>query len=436
MGAWRYAAASRCRDARLAASRLIVAIEKGFRRVTEVHHEADGENKPLRIVHVLRAPVGGLFRHVLDLAHEQIARGHSVGLIADSLTGGERGESQLGELAPRLALGLMRLPMRRMPHPSDVSNLIRITRRLAALAPDVVHGHGSKGGLNARLAGFPWRVSNAIRVYTPHGGSLNYHPGSAAHRFFMAMEWLLAWRTDLLLFESGYIAERYHAFVGAPNGLERIVRNGVGPEELEPVAAKADAAELLYVGEFRAAKGLDTLIDALGVIAQRTSRRPKLALVGDGPDLLELQARAERIGVLPQMTFNKPMPARDAFALGRIMVTPSRAESLPYIVLEAAGAQLPLIATNVGGLNEIYGPYSDRLIACDDPSTLAEAMLSALDEAPEAQRAKACELRDYVASHFAISAMVDGVLAGYRDALSARKTARQRKMRETATEQR
>ena len=46
---------------------------------------ADG---PLNILHVLRAPVGGLFRHVVDLARGQTERGHRVGLIADSLSGG------------------------------------------------------------------------------------------------------------------------------------------------------------------------------------------------------------------------------------------------------------------------------------------------------------------------------------------------------------
>jgi hypothetical protein len=44
----------------------------------------------LNILHVFRAPVGGLFRHVLDLSREQVARGHRVGLIADSRTGGAR----------------------------------------------------------------------------------------------------------------------------------------------------------------------------------------------------------------------------------------------------------------------------------------------------------------------------------------------------------
>ncbi len=86
-------------------------------------------------------------------------------------------------------------------------------------------------------------------------------------------------------------------------------------------------------------------------------------LVGSGPDEASLDDRARRaLGAASQVRFMRPMPARDAFALGRVLVVPSRAESLPYIVLEAAGARIPLVATDVGGIPEIFGPYRDRLI--------------------------------------------------------------------------
>ncbi len=49
------------------------------------------------------------------------------------------------------------------------------------------------------------------------------------------------------------------------------------------------------------------------------------------------------------------MPAREGFALGRLMVAPSRTESLPYIILETAAAAVPLITTNVGGIPEVFG---------------------------------------------------------------------------------
>jgi len=390
--------------------------------VTENSGQVGPAEKPLRIVHVLRAPVGGLFRHVLDLSHAQIARGHDVGLIADSLTGGARADAQLAELEPALALGVIRLPIRRLPHFSDLAALVAVNRRIAELRPDIVHGHGSKGGVYARLAGLLSPGSNAARCYTPHGGSINYRPGAPSHRLFMAMERILSFRTDVLLFESAYIAGRYRSFVGEPRGLALVVRNGVGAREFEPAPPNADAADFLYVGEFRSAKGIDTLIDALGLLAKRSNRRPHVVMVGDGPDKADLIDRAEKLGVAAQLRFENPMPARQAFALGRIMVVPSRAESLPYIVLEAAGARLPLVATNVGGMGEIFGPFSDRLIACDDPQIMSEALARALDEGAWEQGAKADALADYVARQFSLEKMVDGIIGGYRDAIAARES--------------
>ena len=388
-----------------------------FHPITPALRAAD-VGEPLRIVHVLRAPVGGLFRHVLDLTQNQIARGHHVGLVADALTGGERGAQLLAELAPRLELGLLRLPIQRPPHVTDLPTLLRVGRHLARLDPDVVHGHGSKGGMLARLAGFPARL-RAVRAYTPHGGSLNYRPGSRSHRLFMALEALLARRTDLLLFESGYIGARFEELVGKPRRLVRIVRNGVAARELEPVIVNPDADDLLYVGEFRSAKGLDTLIDALGLLAKR-GRRLRLTLVGDGTERAALRLRAAGLGVEGQLTFRAPMAAREAFALGRILVVPSRAESLPYIVLEAAGAHKPILATRVGGMSEIFGPFRDRLIPCDDPQILSDALLRMLDEDPRQQFAKARALAAHVGAHFSLSAMVDGVIEGYRTAIALR----------------
>lgn len=389
-------------------------------RQNQADHPDGLAHPPLRIVHVLRAPVGGLFRHVLDLTREQIARGHAVGLIADQLTGGMRGEALLAELEPRLALGLTRLPIRRAPSFGDIPALFEISRRLAQLDPDVVHGHGSKGGFFARVGGPPFAPIRGVRCYTPHGGSLNYLPGSRLHRAYMLVEATLARRTDLLLFESGFIARRFETDVGRPRRLAKIVRNGVAPSELMPVTPAPDAADLLYVGEFRSVKGLDTLLGALVLLAE-ADRRPRLALVGDGPDKAFLQARAETLGIAAQLTFRAPMAAREAFAQGRILIVPSRLESLPYIVLEAAGAHKPIVATNVGGVPEIFGPFADRLIACDEPQTLAAAICAALDADSATAAKQACELAGYVAANFSLEKMVDEIVAGYREAIASRR---------------
>ena len=68
---------------------------------------------------------------------------------------------------------------------------------------------------------------------------------------------------------------------------------------------------------------------------------------------------------------------RRALALGRLMVLPSRAESLPYVVLETAAADRPMITTRVGGIPEIYGALSPSLIPPADVAALAGAIRAA-----------------------------------------------------------
>ena len=119
------------------------------------------------------------------------------------------------------------------------------------------------------------------------------------------------------------------------------------------------------------------------------------------------------------MCFAGAMPARQAFALGRVLAVPSRAESLPYIVLEAAAAGKPQIATSVGGIPEIFGAQSSRLIPPDDAGALARETVQALDHPAETEQA-AASLRMRVANSFTIDSMVDGVLAGYAEALAAK----------------
>ncbi|MEK4034714.1 glycosyltransferase [Methylocystis sp. IM3] len=208
--------------------------------------------------------------------------------------------------------------------------------------------------------------------------------------------------------------------MGKPKGFARVVLNGISTAELTPVETRTGAADLLYVGELRDAKGVDTLIDAVALLARR-GVTPSVLIVGDGPDRALLEARARGAGVGAQIAFGKPCRARDAFALGKAMVVPSRFESLPYVVLEAAGARVPLVATNVGGMAEIFGPQADRLIAAHDPARLADALQGLLAETPDARARQAQALADHVASRFSLPRMADEILDSYYDALLSRR---------------
>jgi glycosyltransferase involved in cell wall biosynthesis len=94
------------------------------------------------------------------------------------------------------------------------------------------------------------------------------------------------------------------------------------------------------------------------------------------------------------------------------MVVPSRAESFPYVVLEAAAAGLPLIATNVGGIPEITAGSDTGLIEPGNVTALAEALATALDS-PNLALARAARLKSTISKKFTVAAMTDAVLNFY-----------------------
>jgi hypothetical protein len=106
----------------------------------------------LRILQVMRAPVGGLFRHVADLTRELNERGHSVGLVVDSLANDAQTEARLTALLPHARLGIHRMAMPRLLGTGDFKAPFAVRRLARALDIDILHGHGAKGGFYARLA--------------------------------------------------------------------------------------------------------------------------------------------------------------------------------------------------------------------------------------------------------------------------------------------
>jgi glycosyltransferase involved in cell wall biosynthesis len=362
----------------------------------------------MKILHVLRAPVGGLFRHVVDLAGGQIERGHEVGIVADSATGNHFSDAAFAKLAPKLALGLTRIPIRRNPHPADLAAVWHVSRRIAASGAEVVHGHGAKGGALARLAPAERGV---LRAYTPHGGSLHDAVGGRLH---LLMEKALKPLGQLYIFESAYSRDVYRRKLGEPSGLVSVVHNGVRDDELAPIADASGAADIVYLGELRSLKGIDVLIGAIALLRDG-GRALTAKFAGEGGERAALEAKVAALGLAAQIEFCGAQPTREALAMGRIVVLPSRAESFPYVVLEAAAGGKPLIATDVGGIPEIFGPYADRLVAAGDVGALAQAIAATLDHPVETQgQAKA--LRARVAEKFSVAAMVDSVLAAYEQA--------------------
>lgn len=371
------------------------------------------DETPLRILHIMRAPVGGLFRHVYDLALAQAERGHFVGIIADRTAADSLTQARLASIAPKLKLGLSLIPMSRQPGLGDISAIRSITKIARALDLDVLHGHGAKGGAYARFARMRLSLAGerARVFYTPHGGTLHYKPGTAAGTVFFVLERLMGRMTDGLIFESDYARRAYGRLIGETGAPRRVIPNGLGPDDFEQTAPNPDAANFLFIGELRALKGVDILLQAL---ARLIATHPvRAVIVGAGPDGDAFKQQCRALGLDAHVTFPGAMPARAAFPLGHCLVVPSRAESFPYVVLEAGAAGKPLIATDVGGIPEIVAGTRTRLVVPGSVDSLLRAMTEVLMQ-PDAALKRAQELRENVADKFTVAAMADAVLAFYR----------------------
>jgi glycosyltransferase involved in cell wall biosynthesis len=287
-------------------------------------------------------------------------------------------------------------------------------RMIRAMKPDVLHGHGAKAGAYIRLRS---RSQTAIRIYTPHGGSLHYAPNTFKGQLYGRLERWLMNATDLFLFESAFARDTYQRMIGTPQGVVRCVFNGVTADEFDPVAKADDATDIVYVGEFRRIKGADLLVDALASL-HAAGKKLTLTLAGDGEETQALKAQVERLGLTQSVRFIGHVKARYGFSKGRLLVVPSRGDSMPYVVIEAGAAGIPMVAARVGGIPEIFGAEAKALFAPSSVGAMADAIEAALADS-DAMQERAKTLRERIFQHFSQNAMVDGVLAGYRDAFTA-----------------
>jgi glycosyltransferase involved in cell wall biosynthesis len=376
---------------------------------------------PLRIIHCVRAPIGGIFRHVADLAVAQAEAGHEVGIVCDSTTGGAFEDAHIARIDPLLPLGVDRIPMDRRISRADFQVTRALVRRLRAIDPHVIHGHGAKGGAYARVIGTLLRVlgRETVRIYCPHGGSLHFDPDTREGRTYFRLERMLEAVTDGLVFVSDYERRAYETKVRVPRTLVRRVHNGLKPEEFRPIAPTAGMVDLMYAGMMRDLKGPQVLIEALPILARDHGLKPTVRMMGAGDDRSRYQARVRDLGLSDRVTFSDPLPTRTALSQARILVVPSLAESMPYLVLEAAAARIPMVATNVGGLPEIFGDRSNRLVKAGDPVALAAGIAAVLEHEAGA-RLDAEDFAEGIAERFSIAAMAADITAFYDEARAVR----------------
>ncbi len=292
---------------------------------------------------------------------------------------------------------------------------------VARLRPDLVHAHSSKAGAVARLA----RVlrPRVPVLYTPHGyAHAGYFERAAERRAYRLAERALTPLTSRVVCVCE-AERRLAAGVGAGRRA-RVVHNGIAPFEPGPPVHPAVAAlrerglpVVAAVSLLRPGKGIETLIDAF---AQVRTAHPgaQLVIAGEGEDGDALAARARARGVHDGVHFlGFTDTAQEVLAGADVFVSPSWAESFPYVVLEAMALGRPVAATAVGGVAEAVDDGRTGLLAPPrDAGALAQGIIRLISEPAEADRMGE-RGRQVVAARFTRERMASGLAVVYRELL-------------------
>jgi glycosyltransferase involved in cell wall biosynthesis len=164
-------------------------------------------------------------------------------------------------------------------------------------------------------------------------------------------------------------------------------------------------------------KGTRDLLRAFAVAARRTDGL-RLIVVGDGDDLPACRQLASISGIADQVEFTGfRTDVRAQLARADAFVLPSLLENLPLALLEAMGAGLACVATDVGGVSEVLDEATGLVVGPGDAGALAAAMTRLAEEPglADALRSRAAEV---ARARFSISACTEAHLQLYEDLLT------------------
>jgi sugar transferase (PEP-CTERM/EpsH1 system associated) len=314
---------------------------------------------------------------------------------------------------------LYELNRRRGNDPRFVLALYRLLRRVK---PDVLHTHGwgtlCEGIAAARLAAVP---------YVVHGehGTMDLRGRNRP-----VQRWVWG-RCDRVLSVSSRLAERMAAETGFALGRIQTIRNGVDLARLSGGNRTngrrmlgLNEADLVIgtVGRLVPVKNQDLLLRALAQLRQR-GLTFRAVIVGDGPLRSTLQQAAASCGIgdcVRLAGHHENIP--DALAAMDIFVLSSDSEGLSNTIVEAMAAGLPVVATHVGGADELVSHGVTGLLAPPrDPEALAAA-LEELASDPARRHLFGAEARRTATTRFSVERMVNDYAQMYR-AVSRRNAA-------------
>lgn len=252
------------------------------------------------------------------------------------------------------------------------------------LQVDIVHLNSSKAGFLGSLA----KNTNTKIVYTAHGWVFLEPLSPLRKKLYHSIEQYSAKFKDALIVlsdgdrlvaqkELHISKDKLHTIaLGMPN--IAFLPKEQAREKLLTQNSYIDMTKLLVlsIANHYPTKGLDILIEAIGTLSSEEQKQLQLCIIGDGPERTRLQTDINLLH-LENTIFLIPFLENAATLLkaADLFVLPSRKEGLPYAILEALQAQIPIIATLVGGIPSLLkNTPGSLLIAPENPAALQSSL--------------------------------------------------------------
>jgi sugar transferase (PEP-CTERM/EpsH1 system associated) len=364
---------------------------------------------PVRVMHVVsRLQTGGM-----ELGVVKLVNGLDPDRVQSAICSTRPADSVKHSVLPRVPV--FELNRRDGNDPRLVWQLYRLFRRER---PHIVHTHAwgtlFEGMIAARLARVP------LVVHGEHG-TLQL---KRYQRWLQRHGWS---RADRLLSVSTRLAERMAREVGYPAARITTIRNGVDLSRFGRIGRRqarmrlglpADGLLCGAVGRLVAVKDHLTLLNAMGIL-RGSGVEATVVLAGDGPLKDMLMAHASALGIADSVRLLRHCPeVETVFAALDVFVLCSVSEGLSNTILEAMASGLPVVATHVGGADELVKEgVTGRLVPARSPGALARGLLQLFrDDGVRASMGAAGRKR--AESEFALLEMVRRYESLYLDAAS------------------
>jgi len=329
----------------------------------------------IRILEIAGEPVGGVRKHVHSIL-KNINKQECVMYYCYSSTNKDSTFNTEINLLKLEDSKQIKLPIYKKPHFTDLVNIYKLVKFIKVNDIQIVHGHGAKGGMYARIVKL---FINVKTIYTPHGGVLHNSFGKISDFIYKTVEKSLIPLTDIVVVESNYSKNKYIEKIGDIREKLVLNYNGVSYTESEekiniPLGLKNKEKNEIHLAIFARLhymKGQDIAIKTLQYLPDNYV----LNLFGEGEEKEILKKIVKNLNLERRVYFHGDTSfPEEMMKYIDIILIPSSFESFSYVAAEGLMMKKLVIANNIGGLKEVLAENSGILIEDIDEQKLSDSI--------------------------------------------------------------